>query len=426
MKQVRTIRIFLILAGLLMVVPLSAKPEAKHLFILSGQSNMRQPLPGSFSHCVEAVFGKDKVWVVTDAHPSQPIKMWYKEWQPPAGMVDENPEKNGTLYDRLMAKVKRTIKDTPLESVTFIWMQGEADAKAGWGSVYAAGFMGVLDQIREDLGVQDINFVVGRINDFWVGPAEFPDGQLIREIQVKLGEKHDNGAWINTDDLNRGVNPWGGYSLDDGHFPPPGYRVMGQRFARQACRLIDPHLKPDESIFAENFFDQASDVASHAAIGVKLSASVKPLHGSMGSLTDGKFGTAKMDDAAWVGFEPSDEPIELVLDLGKVMRVELTGINLLFSTDAKVELPKRIDISTSEDGENYALSGRRYNSVHLYHGTREALSELKATTPLLMITEQKHRKAPDGLNVRYVKFKIQSPDHRFYIDEIIVNPSLHK
>jgi hypothetical protein len=87
--------------------------------------------------------------------------------------------------------------------------------------------MGVHDQLRADLGVEDVHFVVGRIHDFWKDPQQFPDGEQIREIQVGLGGKHTKGPWIDTDDLNRGVNPWGGYSLRDGQFPPPAYRVMG-------------------------------------------------------------------------------------------------------------------------------------------------------------------------------------------------------
>jgi len=59
--------------------------DGKHLFILSGQSNMRQPLPESFSDAVSKVFGKDKVLVATVSRPSQPVKGWYKKWTPPEG-----------------------------------------------------------------------------------------------------------------------------------------------------------------------------------------------------------------------------------------------------------------------------------------------------------------------------------------------------
>jgi hypothetical protein len=422
--NIRTISVAILGVGLSMALSPAAEAKGKHLFILSGQSNMRQPLPDSFRSCVEAVLGPDNVFVVTEASPSQPIKQWYKNWKPPKGMADEKPETKGNIYDKLLAKVQRTVKETPLKSVTYIWMQGEADAKAGWGSVYEASFMGVLDQIKNDLKIDEINFVVGRINDFWTDPEQFPDGKLVREIQVNLGEKNPNGAWINTDDLNYGINPWGGFSLDDGHFPPPGYRIMGQRFAKAACQLIDPDMKLDDTIFEEVFFDEASDIESHVAIGKKVTASIQPAKGSLDSLTNGNLDPQDSKGGAWVGFAPSEEPIELIVDLGEVMQVELAGVHLLFSPEAKAEFPKRITISTSEDGESFNVNGSRYNSLHLYHGTREALDQLEApATPLLLVTEQKHRKAPEGVQARYIKIEIQSPQHGFYLNEIIVNPS---
>lgn len=42
----------------------------KHLFILSGQSNMRAPVPQSFETAVSKVFGKDNVTVATFSVPS--------------------------------------------------------------------------------------------------------------------------------------------------------------------------------------------------------------------------------------------------------------------------------------------------------------------------------------------------------------------
>ena len=74
--------------------------DGKHLFILSGQSNMRNPLPKTFNEIVAKVFGKDKVIVVTVAKPSQPIKSWYKKWTPPEGTVLENKGKGKTATSR--------------------------------------------------------------------------------------------------------------------------------------------------------------------------------------------------------------------------------------------------------------------------------------------------------------------------------------
>ncbi|MGB0743905.1 MAG: sialate O-acetylesterase [Opitutales bacterium] len=404
--------------------------EGKHLFILSGQSNMRQPLTTTFSKCVEGVFGENKVIVTTVAQAGQPIKRWHRNWQPPAGLEDSKPENNGGIYDRLISNVKKKIENQALASLTFIWMQGEADAKAGWGSVYEVSFHGVLDQFKEDLGIQQINFVVGRINDFWVDPEKFPDGELIRKIQVELGEENQNGRWINTDDINRGVNPWGGYSLNDGHFPPTAYRVMGQRFAKAACDLIVPNIELDTDLFREVFFDSAEDVKSHAAIGKPVfSSPEKSTRGQTPGLlilTDGKFGTSRHQEEEWLRIAPKEEPVEFIVDLGEVQKVDAVGVHTLFSSDADAEFPDSIVIQYSEDGETYQISNSRHNTIKLNEDNRNLIRKMaNPSERLLLLTEQvAPRRLETGVSARYIKITVNTGKQWVLIDEIIVNPVL--
>ena len=125
-----------------------------HLFILSGQSNMAGLNPNlSFTPAVEEAFGKANVIVVKDALGGQPIRRWYKQWAPKDG---KPPANNGDLYDRLMAKVKSAAEGQTLASVTFVWMQGERDAKEKHGEVYAASMKGLVEQLRADLGRKDM------------------------------------------------------------------------------------------------------------------------------------------------------------------------------------------------------------------------------------------------------------------------------
>lgn len=104
-----------------------AKEPGQHLFILSGQSNMAGLDPAiSFTPTVTDAFGAENVIVVKDALGGQPIRRWYKKWQPAEG---DSPKATGDLYDRLMKKVRAAIKDKKLASITFVWMQGERDAR---------------------------------------------------------------------------------------------------------------------------------------------------------------------------------------------------------------------------------------------------------------------------------------------------------
>ncbi len=391
----------------------------RHLFVLSGQSNMTPTLGRSFYECAGAVLGKDRVLVARTGHPGQPIKNWYRDWHPPEGMEDPGSEKNGHLYDVLITAVERVRKDEIPASVTFVWMQGEADASNGWASVYEKSFLGLLDRLRADLGIEKIHFVVGRINDHWLRE---PDGEAMREILARLGDEHANGAWIDTDDLNRGVNPWGGFSFEDGHYPPSGYVVMGQRFAREACRLIAPDIERDPVIFEEHFIDSHRQIRTHDGIGKEVSGSVPPGAKDLSLLSDGKFGTADHEDSAWIGFPPSDEPIELVLDLAAETEVDSMAVNLLLSSAAKSEFPEQLVYSTSADGQEFRVNGSRYNTIRYYDAKELARMRADGIEPVsvLLLTRQWDREGP--VRARKVKVEIKTGGQWAFVDEIVVNP----
>jgi len=204
--------------------------SGKNLFILSGQSNMANLKPEvSFTPAVEAAFGKENVIVVKDAQGAQPIRRWYKKWKPEEG---DWTEATGDLYDRLMTKVQAAIKDQKIASVTFIWMQGERDAKEGHGTVYAASLKGLVAQLSADLKRDDVNFVIGRINDFAMDNKGYPHWTMVREVQVQVAKEMPRADWIDTDDLNDPKK--GGV-----HATSEGYVTMGKRFAEKAIALIN-------------------------------------------------------------------------------------------------------------------------------------------------------------------------------------------
>ncbi len=211
----------------------SSGGSGKHLFMLSGQSNMAQLNPStSFTPTVENTFGQDNVIVVKDAIGGAPISRWYKDWISPNGDV---PVAIGDLYDRLLVKVNQAIQGQTIETMTFVWMQGEHEGRtAGFGAVYGASLQGLLTQLRNDLGRQDINFVIGRLSDFDPRyPAIIESWSLVRQAQVAVAGAHSRGAWVNTDDLNGVIN--------DLHYTLEGYNTLGLRFADKAIQLINAH-----------------------------------------------------------------------------------------------------------------------------------------------------------------------------------------
>jgi hypothetical protein len=208
----------------------------KHLFILSGQSNMAGLNPEeSFTPRVENEFGKDNVIAVKYAQGGQPIRRWFRDWHPPQGTV---PEYHPDLYDSLMTRVNSKIENEKIATVTFIWMQGERDAREEFGVVYERSLIGLYTQLTEDLQRNNINFVIGRLSDFDMKNEKYPHWTMVRKAQVNVAEWNPRFDWINTDDLNDGLNRKGEKISNDLHMSVAGYKIMGERFAEKAIELI--------------------------------------------------------------------------------------------------------------------------------------------------------------------------------------------
>jgi hypothetical protein len=117
-------------------------------------------------------------------------------------------------------------------------MQGERDAGMRWGGVYEASLRGLYDQLSEDLGRTDINFVIGRLSDFDLKNERYPHWTMIRKIQVDIAESNPRFEWIDTDDLNDGIDRRGRAIDNDIHYSADGYKNLGERFAAAALDLI--------------------------------------------------------------------------------------------------------------------------------------------------------------------------------------------
>ena len=173
--------------------------------------------------------------MVKDAMGGQPIRRWDKGWSKP---IQGKAFKGGDLYERLMKKVTPVVKGETLASVTFVWMQGERDAKESLGDQYPASFRRIIAQVKTDLNHAEVHFVVGRLSDFDMTNARYPEWTRIREVQEALAKESPVGAWVDTDDLNDGVNRRGKAIKDDLHYSVEGYKTLGQRFAEAAIRML--------------------------------------------------------------------------------------------------------------------------------------------------------------------------------------------
>lgn len=234
MKENPQILLVFILVILSCFVP---KKEGKHLFILSGQSNMAELKPEeSFIPIINEKFGKENVIVVKYAMGGQSIQRWFRDWKLLEGNKSVN---NADLYDSLMNKVYKAIKNENIATVTFIWMQGERDARLKNAEVYENSLLGLYEQLSNDLKQKEINFIIGRLSDFDMSNETYPHWTRIRDIQVKVAESNPSFDWVDTDDLNDGLDRRGNEIKNDLHMSKEGYIIMGKRFAEKAIKLIE-------------------------------------------------------------------------------------------------------------------------------------------------------------------------------------------
>lgn len=202
-----------------------------HLFILSGQSNMGWDPGAAFIPTLQKAFPNDEILIAKEKRDGSSIRLWYKNWKPATETqaVEKPDVATGSIYDILMNTVKKKLGAKKPTTVTLVWMQGESDGKAAAsGTPYEESLQGLLAQLRKDLGRDDLNFIIGRINAFGSKrPVEWPNWEKVRQAQVKVAGSSARGAWVDLDDLGDGL-----------HYPKEAYVVMATRFAEKAIALI--------------------------------------------------------------------------------------------------------------------------------------------------------------------------------------------
>ncbi|TSA41281.1 MAG: acetyl xylan esterase [Methylococcaceae bacterium] len=204
--------------------------QATHLFILAGQSNMARLNPElSFVPTLKNALPNDQLLFIKDAKGGQAIRQWRKDTAPQKG--NASAENNGKLYQKLVHKIMRQLHSSPIDTITFIWMQGERDAQERLSAQYGYELSEMINQLKHDTGRNDLNVVLGRLTDFGLKRRKVNyDWEQIRHLQVDYAEHTPHTTWVDTDDLN-GAN-------DDLHLTPDGYYLLGERFAHAALKLI--------------------------------------------------------------------------------------------------------------------------------------------------------------------------------------------
>lgn len=148
---------------------------------------------------------------------------------------------HGPQYNQLLALVEVALQDLEQQGYIpvlegMIWMQGESDAKTeDYALAYQENLELLISDLREDLGVPQLPFVIGRIHDqlpIW----KYPFADTVRAAQVAVADETPSTRMISTDGL--------GIKSDSVHFDGPGQIVLGEEFAQEIIDIGDPASVP--------------------------------------------------------------------------------------------------------------------------------------------------------------------------------------
>ncbi|HEX5790601.1 MAG TPA: sialate O-acetylesterase [Luteolibacter sp.] len=217
-----------------------AAAQGRHLFILSGQSNMTGNLEQGFREKVVAKYGAEKVTIVRSMRSGRGIRFWVSDYGLPEGTAPAAreggaPSSNGEEYPRLIEAAKAAGDAKAFASVTFVWMQGESDANRAMAERYGESFRRLRQRLMNDLGIASMNVVIGRISDYGLKGENAEGWRAMREVQERLAKDLPHAVWVNTDDLN----DIEGKPEGDLHYPKEGSVIVGQRLAEEAVELLE-------------------------------------------------------------------------------------------------------------------------------------------------------------------------------------------
>lgn len=181
----------------------------------------------------------DDIQHVKFAKGGQPIRKWVKTFDEIAAKSKLSAKKDpGAFYDETLKAARASIAAKKPKTITFLWMQGERDAKEKLSAAYEESMNTLIANLRKDLDVPEMNFVIGRLSDY----STSEHWEAVRSAQVKVATDDPRGSWVDTDDTNNKVKK--GKPHNDLHYTKEGYDLFGQRLARQAVLLIKGE-KPD-------------------------------------------------------------------------------------------------------------------------------------------------------------------------------------
>jgi hypothetical protein len=162
------------------------------------------------------------IGLVPSAAGGSSIDAWKK-----GGYHDQT---NSYPYDEAIKRAKLASQQGEIKGV--IWHQGESDSKPGQTDTYSQKLQELIDNIRKELALPDLPFIVATLPDFYVNNV--PEARLINQALQSIPEQVHNTACISTSDL--------AHKGDTIHFDSSSARKLGKEYtkAMQALQQKTP------------------------------------------------------------------------------------------------------------------------------------------------------------------------------------------
>ena len=324
-------RLITFLTFLFLLVLLGSCSETKpvKIYIMAGQSNMEGPGQTKYlekNNLTNLLEERNDVWCVYAGRVSGPLKPEYgfrrnnfgpellfghvlgdsldndlilfkssiggttlhEDWRPPSA-VERAGGKVGPLYNdmirrfhtmlRNLKEVYPKYEDQGYEIAGFVWFQGESDCcektdeGIGFQHFYKDNLDDFISDVRNDLGVPELPFIIVQINNgVWDGKS-CGGGPLVREIEQAKADSEENISLVVTMDLNDGY-----------HYDSPSHIIIGKRIAEATLP------------YAKNTVPQDSESINKA--GGKFFERTRPAGTdiSSGNMQEGLIGYWKFDE----------------------------------------------------------------------------------------------------------------------------------
>jgi hypothetical protein len=241
MKTLIRILVPLLIASFLRAAD-AITPEGMQLFLLIGQSNMagrgvveaqdKVPHPRVF------MLTKERTWVpaVDPMHFDKPERIGVGLGSAfGRAIADERPDAvvglipaafggtsldewkpGGLHYTNAVGRAREAMKHGKL--VGILWHQGENDAPKYLAATYPERFAAMIQQLRHDLGAEDVPVVVGELGKF------VASSEAINAALARVPEHVPRSAFVSS----QGLTDKG----DQLHFDSASLREFGKRYAK--------------------------------------------------------------------------------------------------------------------------------------------------------------------------------------------------